>query len=132
MAEKEKVLEKIFKCVKTAVEKRGSDPVVIDVSGLSGFADYFVLVSASSDRRVKTIAEAIRTAMKEEGVKAIGSEGLREGRWALLDFGAFIVHVFYEDARKIFDLEGLWSDGAAVRIPDEVLRARPQNSKEEA
>ncbi len=132
MSEKEKVLEKLFKCVKTAMEKRGSDPVILNVSGLNSFADYFLFVSGSSDRRVKTIAEAIKTAMKEEGVKAIGSEGLREGRWALIDFGPFIVHVFYEDARKIFDLEGLWSDGERVEIPQEVLKARPQNLKEEA
>lgn len=130
MADKS-ILEDVFASVRAAIEKRGSDPVVLDVSNLTSYADYFIFVSGSSDRRVKSIAEAIRSEMKERGVRLVGSEGLREGKWALLDFGSFIVHVFYEESRKIFDLEGLWSDAQRVTVPAGYLKPRPLAGKEE-
>ncbi|PLX45181.1 MAG: ribosome silencing factor [Deltaproteobacteria bacterium] len=125
MTETSEVLENIFECAKVAVDKRGTDLLLLDVGGLTSYTDYFLLVSATSDRRVKTIAESIRQAMKDRGVTALGVEGLREGRWALLDFGPWIVHVFYEEVRGNFDLEGLWSDASRVEIPAAYLEAGP-------
>lgn len=115
-------LDRVFECAKTAFEKKGSDLVVLDVSKLAGFTDYFLVVSATSDRRVRTIAEAVRARMKELGVTAIGMEGLKEGKWALIDFGSVVVHVFYEELRPVFDLEGLWSGGARITLPPWVTK----------
>lgn len=121
-------LDRVLECARVAADKRGTDLVVLDVGGLSSFTDYFLIVSGSSDRRVQTIAEAILKAMKEQGVKSVGAEGVREGRWALIDFGDWVVHVFYEEVRGFYDLEGLWYDAARVPIPEEILTPRDQAS----
>jgi len=114
-------LGRVFECARIAVDNRGSDLTVLDVSKLTSYTDYFLLVSATSDRRVRTIAEAVRAEMKEKGVNAVGAEGLKGGGWALIDFGDWVVHVFYEEQRRFFDLEGLWSDAKRVKIPDDIL-----------
>ncbi len=115
------ILEHVFACAKAAADKRASDLVVLDIRKLSSFADYFLIASGSSDRRVQSIAEGVVEAMSERGRKPLGREGLREGRWALLDFGDWVVHVFYEDLRGVFDLEGLWFDAPRVDLPPEIL-----------
>ena len=123
MTETSEVLENVFECARLAAEKRGSQLLVLNVGALTGFTDYFLLVTASSDRRVRTIAEAVRDGMKEKGVVALGIEGVKEGRWALVDFGAWVVHVFYEDLRGVFDLEGLWAEARRVALPESVTVA---------
>jgi ribosome-associated protein len=114
-------LENVFACAKAAADRKAGDLRVLDVRGLSSFTDYFLIASGSSDRRVQSIAEAVVEAMKERGIRPLGVEGVREGRWALIDFGEWVVHVFYEDLRAFYDLEGLWFDARPVEIPDEVL-----------
>lgn len=123
MTKPDSTLENIFEAAKAAIEKRGGDIAILDVSGVAGFTDYFLLVSAGSDRRLRTIAEAVRMAMKGRGVTLIGQEGLKEGKWGVLDFGYFVVHIFFEDVRRVFDLEGLWSEGRRVAIPESVFEA---------
>jgi ribosome-associated protein len=113
-------LESIFLCAAAAVEKRGERPVILDVRKLSGVADYFLIVSGSSDRRVQTIAEAVIETMKERGVRPLGVEGLREGRWVLVDFGDWVAHVFYEELREFYDLEALWFDAPRVGLPEDL------------
>ncbi len=114
-------LENVFACARAAADRKAGDLRVLDVRGLSSFTDYFLIASGSSDRRVQSIAEAVVEAMKERGIRPLGVEGVREGRWALIDFGEWVVHVFYEDLRAFYDLEGLWFDARPVEIPDEVL-----------
>jgi ribosome-associated protein len=112
-------LQSVFACARVAVDMRARDPMILDVRDLCSFTDYFLIVSGSSDRRVQTIAEAIIQDMKERGVRPVGVEGLREGRWVLVDFGDWVVHVFYEDIRAFYDLEGLWFDAKRVEPPVE-------------
>ncbi len=114
-------LENVFACARAAADRKAGDLRVLDVRGLSSFTDYFLIASGSSDRRVQSIAEAVVEAMKERGIRPLGVEGVREGRWALIDFGEWVVHVFYEDLRAFYDLEGLWFDARPVEIPAEVL-----------
>lgn len=116
------VLEQVFECAGVAIDKRASEPVLLYVGGLTSYTDYFLLLSGSSDRRVQTIAGAIRQHMKDKGVMPRGIEGLNDGRWALLDYGDWVAHVFYEEVRETFDLEGLWSDAKRVKLPEEVMR----------
>ncbi len=117
----ETILRNVFECARVAADKRVEDPVVLDVRELSGFTDYFLIVSGSSDRRVQTIAEAVVDALKKRGVRPLGTEGMRDGRWALVDFGDWVVHVFYRDVREAFGLEELWFDAPRVEIPAEFL-----------
>jgi ribosome-associated protein len=74
------------------------------------------VLSGRSDRQVDAIADGINVGLKQEGMRAIGSEGARTGQWALLDYGDFVVHVFLHEAREHYDLEGLWSDAPRVHI----------------
>ncbi|GAB4253931.1 MAG: ribosome silencing factor [Deferrisoma sp.] len=115
-------------CAAAAAEKRGADLAVLDVRKLAGFTDYFLIVSGSSDRRVQSIAEGVLDAMKERGVRPLGVEGIREGRWALLDFGDWVVHVFYEDVRQEFGLEDLWFDAPRVPVPGEILHPKRESA----
>lgn len=119
------ILDRVLDCARVAADKRGTDVVVLDVGKMSSFTDYFLIVSGSSDRRVQTIAESIVQRMKEQGVRPLGVEGLRDGRWALIDFGDWVVHVFYEEARGVFDLEEFWFDAPRVELPDDLYHPAP-------
>ena len=114
-------LDNVLACVSAAVERRAANPVVLDVRKLSGVTDYYVIVSGSSDRRVQGIAEGVLEALGKRGKRPLGVEGVAEGRWALLDFGDIVVHVFYEELRAYYDLESLWFDAPRVPLPPQVL-----------
>lgn len=111
----------LFECVRAAADRRGSNPVLLDVRRLSGVTDYYLVVSGSSDRRVQAIGDGILEAMAERGVRPLGVEGLKEGRWVVLDYGEWVVHAFYEELRGYYDLEGLWFDAPRVEVPAEFL-----------
>jgi len=91
-------------------EKKVTDLVVIDVAGASGFADYLIIMSGSSDRQVISTAKHIDESLSKRNVHPLGIEGLTEGRWVLMDFGDIVIHVFLDTARAFFDLEGIWPD----------------------
>ena len=115
----EATLDRVLTCARVAADKRATEPVILDVRGLSSVTDYLLIVTGSSDRRVQTIAEAIIQVMKEGGVRPVGVEGLREGKWVLVDFGDWVVHVFQDDPRAFYDLEGLWFDAKRIEPPEQ-------------
>jgi ribosome-associated protein len=90
--------------------RKAVDGVVLDLRKISDAADYFVVVSGTSDTHVRAIAEHVLEALEERGVRAHHVEGLTSGRWVLLDFFDFVVHVFHPSLREFYQLEGLWSD----------------------
>ncbi len=106
-----------------ALAKKALLPVLIDVSGRASYTDYIGIVSGRSDRQVDAIAEHVHKVMQEFGRQLLGREGTRNGRWALLDFGDVVVHVFYHPVREIFDIESLWIDAPRVKlqIPPEAM-----------
>ncbi len=93
---------------RAASEKKAKDVVVLELSGLTDIADFFVLASGASERHVKTIAGAVERDMKEKGITPSSTEGYDEGRWVIIDYGDVVVHVFLESLREIYDLESLW------------------------
>jgi ribosome-associated protein len=99
---------------KAAADKKGEDPVVLDISKLTSIAHYFVIVHGNSDRHVKTLARHIMDIMKEKKVSLWHDEGLESGSWVVLDYASVIIHVFYRDTRQFYNLECLW--GEAVRL----------------
>jgi len=101
------------RAVEAALEKKGLEPVLIDVRDMASYTDYILIVSGRSDRQVQAISEAIQKSFAKEAV--IGTEGVGHGQWTLLDFGDVIAHVFYHPMRDYYDLEGLWID--APRVP---------------
>jgi ribosome-associated protein len=99
---------------RAASSKQGADIVVLDVSELITITDFFVIVSGSSDRQLKTIAEEVERAVKAVGVKPVREEGDAGARWLLIDYVDFVVHVFHEEERDFYRLENLWRDAPVV------------------
>jgi ribosome-associated protein len=110
-----------------ALDKRGLAPVLIDVSAMGSYTDFIGVVSGRSDRQVDAIAEGVIATMKAGGRPPLGREGQGTGRWTLLDFGAFVIHVFYHPVREFYDLESLWIEAPRVKldIPPEATLAQP-------
>jgi ribosome-associated protein len=110
--------------MEAALSKKALVPVLIDVTGRASYADYIGIVSGKSDRQVDAIAEGVNQAMRERGRRLVGREGTGNGRWALLDYGDVVVHVFYHPVREVFDIESLWIDAPRVKlqVPPEAMR----------
>lgn len=101
---------------RAALEKKGEEVVVLDLRGISGYTDFLVISSGASDRQLEAIADGVEQELRAQGHRVIGSEGQRGGRWVLLDFGDIVVHVFHQDERGHYDLEGLWADAPRVEV----------------
>jgi ribosome-associated protein len=111
--------------MQAALDKHALEPVLIDVSELGSYTDFIGIVSGRSDRQVDAIADGICQAMKARGHRVYGQEGSGNGRWTLLDFGAFVIHVFYHPVREFYDLESLWIEAPRVKLvvpPEATLR----------
>lgn len=98
-----------------ALEKKAYDILILEIRELTSIADFFVICSGKSDRQVQAIATNIETELRKRGIKPLGIEGFREGRWVLLDYGDVVVHVFYAPVRAFYDLEGLWADAPRLK-----------------
>lgn len=105
-------------CLQAALEKKAEDPIVLDVRKLCSFTDYFVILSGRSTRHVQGLAEAIEDELRSKRLSASKSEGLREGSWVLLDYNDIVVHIFYAETRKFYDIEGLWHDAPRITLDD--------------
>jgi ribosome-associated protein len=109
-------IEKGRAAVAAGLERKASNPVLLDVRGVVSFADAFVFLTGGSDRQVAAIADSIQQAMKEIDEKPLGVEGLEDGRWVLMDLNDVIVHIFQPDVREHYDLERLWSDAPRIDL----------------
>lgn len=108
-----KIVEEIMVSVD---DKKGQEPVVLNLQGISSLCDYFVICSAPSARQVKAIADAVKDRLEELEVKLLRQEGLREGRWILLDYGDIVVHLFVTEDRDHYQLERIWKDAPTLDI----------------
>ena len=102
-----------------ALDKKAEDLVVLDVRGLSSFTDFFVIMSGRSTRHVQGLAQAVDAALRHKNVKDGNTEGLGEGHWVLLDYNDVIVHIFYNEDRNFYNIEGLWHDAPRVEMGPE-------------
>jgi ribosome-associated protein len=98
------------------LDKKAEDVTVLDVRGLTSYADYFVIMTADSERQASAIADSIDEQLKKQGVTKVGVEGYQGGRWILVDFGDVVAHVFNRESRGFYDLEGLWADAPRFRV----------------
>lgn len=95
---------------------KANDVVILSLSGVTDMTDYFVIASGTSDTHVRAIAEHVMEQMKKEGVPVHHVEGLTQGRWVLLDYVDFVVHLFHPALRQFYQLERLWGDAEAVAL----------------
>jgi ribosome-associated protein len=97
-----------------AAGKKAQEVVLLDVSDQLVITDCFVIASASNERQVQAIVEAVEEKMRNAGTKPVRREGAREGRWVLLDFVDVVVHVQHAQERSFYGLERLWKDCPAI------------------
>lgn len=123
-------------CAAAALDKKAEQLCLLNVGSLSGYTDYFLIASASSTRQVAAVAENVHAVLKKAGIKPLGVSGIKEGQWALLDFGQVVVHIFYGPVREYYDLESFWADAPTEEIDEADLPnlawARPRASRQRA
>ena len=102
------------------IEKKAIGIEILNVAGKVDYADFIVVMTGRSDRHVHAIATGIDDAMRKRKVHALSIEGLSAATWVLLDFGDVVLHVFQEEARALYDIEGLWIDAGRVPVPADV------------
>ncbi|MDE0572795.1 ribosome silencing factor [Demequina sp. B12] len=116
MTATDRAVELTREAAKAADDKKASNIVALDVTSAMPLTDVFVIASASNERQVVAIADAIEESLHGLGSKAIGREGHREGRWVLLNFNDIIVHVMHDEERAYYDLERLYKDCPVVSL----------------
>lgn len=124
------IQQRVRTAVSAAADKKAFDLSVLAVTELTSIADYFVLCSANSERQTQAIADAVVEKVREEdGIKPLLVEGTTPGRWILIDFGDFIVHIFTEDTRRFYGLERLWGDAPNVAAEFTGEAETPRNAR---
>jgi ribosome-associated protein len=119
------VLTHVETAALAAADKLASDIVAFDVSDQLAITDAFLLCSAPNERQVQAIVDAVEERLlREHGVKPVRREGEREGRWVLLDYLDFVVHVQHSEERAYYSLERIWKDCPVIALPDEVRAGR--------
>jgi ribosome-associated protein len=103
-------LERSQVCARIADDNRAKDILLLDLRQTTPLVDFFVIVTASSRRQGNAIASEIDQAMKKQGEAKLGLEGSEEGRWILIDYGDFVVHIFSPEYRAYYALEEIWGD----------------------
>src|SRR5262245_4323855 len=106
-------------CAQKCLDKKAENVVVLDLTDKSSVADFFVVCSGFSDRQVAAIADFVSTEGRNTGNKVYSEEGMHDGRWALIDFGTVIVHVFQDQLRDYYRLESLWQDAPRIRLKED-------------
>ena len=121
MTATEHALELVHAAARAASDKLATHIIAFDVSDELAITDAFLLASASNDRQVKSIVDAVEDKLREIGAKPLRREGERDGRWVLIDYGEIVVHVQHEEERQFYALERLWRDGPAIELAADVV-----------
>ena len=118
--------ERALKCAELAFDKKAYDIRALDISKISSIADYLVIISGSSDRQNQAISDNIRIGLKKYG-KVNDIEGATEGKWIVMDYGDVLVHIFHDEMRRRYDLDGLWSMAPQLELPKSIREARKES-----
>lgn len=98
------------------LDNKANDVVMLDLRPVSDMADFFIVASGTSDTHVRAAAGHVVEELKKAGIRVHSVEGLEQGRWVLLDYVDFVVHVFHPTLRSFYQLERLWGDAPAVPV----------------
>ena len=104
------------RAAQVALDNKGQDVVLLDLRGVTDMTDFFLIASGTSDTHVRALAEHIMAELKKEGFPVHHVEGLEKGRWVLLDFVDFVVHLFHPTLRNFYQLARLWADAQEVPV----------------
>lgn len=114
----DKAIENARACARIGDDNRAKDVFLLDLRKATSLVDFFVLMTASSRRQSHAIADEIDHEMKKRGEFKLGMEGSEEGRWVLIDYGDFVVHIFSSEARDYYALEEIWGDAERLDWQD--------------
>lgn len=98
------------------LEKKGREPILLELKGVSRVTDYFLIVSADTAVQVKAIADRVEELLALRGLTPLRREGYQQGYWVLVDYGFLVVHVLREPEREFYRLEHLWHDAKPVTL----------------
>lgn len=124
MSASDRARELVAAAAEAAADKLAEDIVAYDVSDVFVITDAFLLASATNDRQVRAIVDAIEERLRELDAKPVRREGEREGRWVLLDYLDVVIHVQHTEERTFYALERLWKDCPMMELPESVVRAQ--------
>jgi ribosome-associated protein len=105
--------------VRAAESKKATDIKVLNLTGVTSFADYFVIMTGSNQRQIQAIADEVGLQLKHAGEMPISVEGYEQAEWVLMDYADLLIHVFSAKARAYYDLERLWRNARTVAVPGE-------------
>ena len=111
-----RAVELILAAAAAAAEKKATEIVAFDVSEQLVITDAFLVASAANERQVKSVVDEVEDVLRELGAKPVRREGVRDGRWALLDYADIVVHVQHTEERQFYALERLWRDCPAIDV----------------
>lgn len=109
-------IEKVKLIVEALEDKKAENIQIIDISGISTVADYFVITNGSNKSQVQALADNVSEKLARESVHARQTEGYNSANWILIDFTDIVVHVFDKESRGFYDLERIWRDGKIVTL----------------
>jgi len=115
-AEDQVIFEQVRTAARAADERKAQDLLVLRLSAITEFTDYFIICSGNSTRQTQAIADAVTEELKKIKTRPMHTEGYNNGEWILIDYGAFVVHIFTEQSRRFYDLERLWRDAERVEV----------------
>jgi ribosome-associated protein len=108
--------QRVQRAAQLCLDMKANDVLLLDLRGVTDMADYFVIASGTSDTHVRSVGEHVIAEMKKVGLSVHHTEGLQQGRWVLLDYFDFVVHIFHPALRAFYQLERLWSDAETVPV----------------
>ncbi len=103
--------------VRAAEDKQAQNIVVLDLTGITSFTDFFIIATGANSPQVKAISDEIGFQLKQRGEFPVSLEGYEQAEWVLADYGDFLVHVFSPKSREYYDLERLWRGAKNVSVP---------------
>lgn len=101
-------------CLDALEDLKAKDILPLDIRGISGFADWFIIATASSSRNAKALSNKIIETVKENKLKVVGVEGQEDSEWVLVDCGDVIVNIMQQETREFYDLESLWGETTLI------------------
>jgi ribosome-associated protein len=114
----ERAVELLTAAAEAAHDKLAENVVAFDVSEQLAITDAFLIASATNDRQVRAIVDAIEEKLRTLDAKPVRREGEREGRWVLLDYLDVVIHVQHDEERTFYSLERLWRDCPVIPLPE--------------
>jgi ribosome-associated protein len=121
-------LERAQMCARIADDNRAKDILVLDLRKATPLVDFFVIVTATARRQGSAIASEIDQVMKKQGEAKLGLEGSEEGRWVLIDYGDFVVHIFSPEFRAFYALEDIWGDAPRLDWQEPPAELKPASA----